>query len=112
MSRRVVSGFAGLALLIGGIVLQNALPEHPSIVQLIFLTTIVFTMIGLGNYRQRREKWFWKSMLCVLLVHLIILLNLRSRLPFPSLGIAILISVPEAIFLQGVVIIASRVFSA
>ncbi len=112
MSRRAVSGVAGLGVVILGILLQTTLPEYPTAVQVTLLTTLVFVMIGLGNYRQHREKWFWRAMLSAALVHVIVLLNLRARLPFPSLGIAILISAPEAILLQGVVIMTSRAFSS
>jgi FtsH-binding integral membrane protein len=111
MSRRVVSGVAGLVVVMFGMLLQVALPERPTVVQVTLLTTLVLTMMVLGNYRQHREKWFWTSMLFVVLVHVIVVLNLRARLPFPSLGVVILISAPEAILLQGVVILTSRAFS-
>jgi FtsH-binding integral membrane protein len=111
VSRRAVSGVAGLVVVIFGILLQTTLPEHPTTVQVILWTTLVFVMIALGNYRQHRENWFWKAMLFVVLVHVIVLLTFRPHLPFSSLGIAILLSAPEAILLQAVVILTSQTFS-
>ena len=55
-------------------------------------------MIVLVNYKQRQEDWFWKAMFLVL-VHVVVLFSLKGRLPLPSLGVAILLSVPEAILL-------------
>ena len=80
-----------------GIALGSAFPDYPAVVQGTFLTIAVFTMVGLGNYRQHQEKWFWKAMLSVVLVHSLILFNLKARLPFSSLGVVILLSAPEAI---------------
>src|SRR5581483_2971078 len=111
VSRRSMSGVTGLVLVALGILLQIVFPEHPAVVQVTLLTILVSAMIALGNYRQHREKWFWKAMLYAVLIHGVVLLNLRARLPFSGLGPVILISVPEAILLQGVIILASRSFS-
>lgn len=111
MSIRLKSGITGGVLVVFGIVLQSLFPESPTIVQVTLLTMLVFAVVSLANYKNHRQHWFWKSMLCVLLIHIVVLLNLRPHFPFPTLGTAILISLPEAILLQGVVILASRTFS-
>jgi hypothetical protein len=110
VSRRVTSGVAGLLTLIVGIWLEHAFPGHPIAVQVSFWTMMVFVMIALGNYKQRRENWFWTAMLVVVLVHAIVLFNFRARLPLYDLGVVILISGVEAVLLQAVVIAVSRCF--
>jgi hypothetical protein len=109
-SRRVISGLAGLLMLAVGIYLEQAFPGHPVAVQVGFWTMFVFAMVGLINYRQHRENWFWTAMLGVVLVHAIVVATSRTRLPFYDLGVVILISGAEAVLLQAVVIAISRCF--
>ena len=111
VSRRVVSGFLGLILFAVALGLEAALPDRPTVRQVTFLTIAVFSMVGLANFRQHRENWFWKAMVSVVLVHLIVLFNLKDRLPFPSLGVVILLSALEAILLQAVVVLVSRAWA-
>jgi hypothetical protein len=95
-------------LLAFAILLDHVLPAHAASAQVVFWTVFVITMIALGNYRQRHERWFWKAMGCVILVHALVVATLRARIPFQTLGVVILLGALEAICLQGVVIVVSR----
>lgn len=99
---RILSGGVGAVLLVIAIILQNALPDREKEVQIIVWTLIVVTMAILINHKHFREEWFWKGFLMVSLLHVFVIYSFRQSLPFPSLGVAILVAFPEVLLCQAI----------
>ena len=96
MTRRLRwAGGIGLGVL--GVLLHVAFPTHEFAVQLTVWTMIVAAVVIGENYQHYGESWFWKACAAILAVHAVIVATFLHSLPFPSLGIAILMSFPEAV---------------
>jgi hypothetical protein len=88
---------AGLGLGVVGIVLKICFPDHDLAVQIAVWTLFVAAITLAENHRYFREGWFWKAWLLVAALHGVIIASFWHSMPFPTLGVAILMSFPEAL---------------
>jgi hypothetical protein len=105
---RLLSGACGAAIVLTALVLQDQFALHEAEVQIAVWSLLVLAMVLLVNRNHFRERWFWWSIMVAGLLHVGNVCVFKSRLPFPSMGVAILMSGFEAIVLQMVVMVCQR----
>ena len=88
---------AGLGLGVFSIILKICFPDHDLAVQVATWSLIVAATTLAENYRYSRANWFWKAWLLVAALHGVIIASFWHSMPFPTLGVAILMSFPEAL---------------
>jgi hypothetical protein len=87
----------GLAIAAAGIWLLKTFPTHEALVQVGVWSLIVMVVVLGPNWRYVRKSWFWKAFAIAAGLHACFIASLKHTLPFSTLGVAILISLPEAI---------------
>ena len=70
-------------------------PDHDLAVQIAVWTLFVAATTLAENYPV--TNWFWKAWLLVAALHGVIIASFWHSMPFPTLGVAILMSFPEAL---------------
>ena len=96
--KRKFLGFAiGLLIAAVGIFLVNTFPRHQAANQIAVWSLIVVVIVMGANQKYFKQGWFWKACIGMIGVHCALVAGFRHSLPFSSLGVAILMSVPEAI---------------
>jgi hypothetical protein len=93
--RKVLSGLYGLAVVIFGIWLDSRGLKLAS--QLVVMTAMALLgPFGLALVAKGFWKtWFWIALVCCTLFHIALLWSFRTSMPFPTLGIAILLGIVE-----------------
>lgn len=91
----------GIGALLGVVCVAFAilLGERGLVVQVTVWSLIVGAIVLCENYQHFRERWFWRAWLLALAVHSAVLAIFWHDLPFPDLGVAILMSFAEAVLL-------------
>lgn len=97
MKRKAIGFAVGLGISALGILLLNHFPAHEVAVQVSVWSIIVVAIVIGPHYPHFRERWFWKAWLLVAVLHVVIIASFLRSLPFSSLGVAILMSFPEAV---------------
>jgi hypothetical protein len=99
MRTKILSGLFGGAIVVIAIVLLNHYPARETAVQvLIWSLLVLFAVMG-PYWKHYREGWFWRNSLTAMAIHSVYVVGFVHILPFSTLGVAILMSVPEGIVL-------------
>lgn len=96
---RIVAGVIGGAIAAMGLFAFDHFPGREREIQLVVWTMFVLLIVIGPNREHFRQRWFWKACLLGGLSHVLIVFSLKGALPFSSIGVAILISIPEAVLL-------------
>jgi hypothetical protein len=105
---RLLSAGAGAVLVAIAIALRSTFSNSEKEVQIAVWTMVVLTMVILVNHEHFRKQWFWQGLLLGLLLHVVVIWGSGDKLPFSSLGVVILVSVPEALVWQVIFRMVSR----
>ena len=95
MQRRLIRFSVGSAVGVLCIVLLICFPAHELAVQVAVWSLIVMAILIAESYSHFREKWFWKTWLLVIMLHVAIVASFWHSLPFSTLGVAMLMSFAE-----------------
>ena len=106
---RLLSGAVGLLLVVIATILENTFRTHEKAVQVIVWSLIETAILSLGNCRHVRTRWFWQGIFLAAVVHSVIVISFLRSMPFPDVGIVILLAFPEVVLLQISFIRLSRV---
>jgi len=105
---RLLSGAVGGLLVVFAIIFEDKFRIHKKVVQIIVWSLFEIAILGLGNYKHVRTRWFWQGVFLAALVHVVIVISFLRSMPFPNIGIVILLVFPEALLLQIIFIRLSR----
>lgn len=97
---RLLSGTVGGLLVVMAIVFENKFSSQEKLLQITLWSLLEIAMLSLGNYKHIRTAWFWQSLLLAAVVHSVIVISFLRSMPFPNVGIVILLAFPEAVLLQ------------
>ena len=95
--RRFARVSIGLAVGVLCIILIACFPAHGLAVQVVVWSLILVAILLGENYMHFREQWFWKACLLIAALHAVVLAVFWRYLPFPSVGVAMLMSFAEAL---------------
>jgi hypothetical protein len=96
---RILAGAIGGGIIALGILLQGQLPHSQREVQIAVWTMFVILFVVGPNFRHIRARWFLKASLLGAGIHTFLVFWMFGAIPFSSIGVVIIISIPEAVFI-------------
>jgi len=96
---RVLAGVIGGGIAALGIFFRGQFPNSDRAVQITVWTMLVVLFVVGPNFQHIRQKWFLKASLLGGFTHFFLVFSMLGTLPFSSMGMPLIISIPEAVFI-------------
>jgi hypothetical protein len=97
MQKKYMIALFGIGTGLMGAASVRQLPGYASQIQMVLYTVIVLGLLIIGFWSDLGRQKFWKGICLVALLHLAILISIRSLFPFKTILVVIPIAVTEGI---------------
>jgi hypothetical protein len=97
MQKKYVIMIFGIATGLIGAASVSQWPDYASQIQIVLYTVIVLGLLLIGFWSERSRQKFWKGICLVVLLHLALLVSIRSLFPFKTILLVIPMAIMEGI---------------